>query len=435
MQRFSTVLFVSAAIVQSAMAQERAPQREPAQRRVPLRQVFTVPGVEFSKDQQAQVAAIRETYAPQLAEIVRARNDVYTRDQRQAMREALGKARESGQNARQARQAAEAAVKLTGDQTQRLEDLEQQQRQLTAKIRAELTALLTAEQRQALQGAARQQGRRPTHANVKYGEHERHVMDVWLVESDKPTPVLVSIHGGGFRGGNKSVDGGLLDACLNSGISVVAITYRLSQHAIAPAQFHDSARAIQFIRSNAQEWNLDPKRMAATGGSAGAGISLWLGFHDDLAQPESEDPIARQSSRLSCMVVYNGQTSYDPRVIRALFPENDTYKHPALAQLYDVDLDKLDDLPQEKYALFEKVSSMPHLTQDDPPVLLFYASEMDTPIRSQGVGIHHPRFGKVLKEKMDPLGIECTVRTGVRRGSDEWVQETLAFVWKHFEQQ
>jgi acetyl esterase len=129
----------------------------------------------------------------------------------------------------------------------------------------------------------------------KYGPYDRNVMDVWLAQSDKPTPVLVSIHGGGFSGGNKSVSGDLLRQCLESGISVVAITYRLSDQAIAPAQFLDSARAIQFIRSKAKEWKLDPKRIAVTGGSAGAGLSLWLGFHDDLADPNNADPVLRDS--------------------------------------------------------------------------------------------------------------------------------------------
>jgi carboxylesterase type B len=273
---------------------------------------------------------------------------------------------------------------------------------------------------------------RPTHANVKYGPHERNVMDVWLAESGKPTPVLVSIHGGGFRGGNKSVDGNLLRQCLDSGISVVAITYRLSDVAIAPAQFHDSARAIQFIRHKAKEWNLDPTRIASTGGSAGAGLSLWLGFHDDLADPDSKDPVLKESSRLTCMVVYNGQTSYDPRFIRKLFPDTDTYRHPALAQLYDIDFDKLDQLPAEKYKLFEETAPITHVTKDDVPAMLIYASTMETPITSQGIGIHHPRFGKVLKEKMDKLGIECRVETGVRRGSEEWVKLNLDFVKVHF---
>jgi hypothetical protein len=295
-----------------------------------------------------------------------------------------------------------------------------------------LLGLLTVSHVSAQERDARQQRAvAPTHRNVKYGPDERNVMDVWLAKSDQPTPVLVSIHGGGFRGGNKGVESSLLTACLESGISVVAITYRLSGTAIAPAQHHDSARAIQFIRHNAKEWNIDPKRFAATGGSAGAGISLWLGFHDDLADPDSDDPVLRQSTRLSCMSVYNGQTSYDPRFIRDLFPGTNTYKHSALAQLYDVDLDKLDSLPKEKYELIEYVSAINHVDKTDVPAQLIYASEMDTPITNQGIGIHHPKFAAVLKEKMDPLGLECDVRTGVRRGSDEWTEMTMAFVKKH----
>ncbi len=266
----------------------------------------------------------------------------------------------------------------------------------------------------------------PTHPDVKYGPAGRNVMDVWIAKSDKPTPVLVSIHGGGFRGGNKSVSGPLLAECLKSGISVVAITYRLSDEAIAPAQFLDSARAIQFIRSKAKEWNLDSSRMAATGNSAGAGISLWLGFHADMADPKSSDPVLRQSTRLTCVAVYNGQSSYDPRFIREMLPGTDTYQHSALAQLFGVDLNKLDDLPKEKYKLFEECSALPHLTKDDPPVLLTYGSDMDD------TGIHSPRFGKALKEKMDALGIECQVHLGQRRGNDEQTKLTMEFVKKHF---
>lgn len=273
------------------------------------------------------------------------------------------------------------------------------------------------------------QERQPTHENVKYGPHERNVMDIWLAKSAKPTPVLVSIHGGGFRGGNKSVIPELLRGCLDSGISVVAITYRLSDQAIAPAQFHDSARAIQFIRHNAKQWNLDPKRVAATGSSAGAGLSLWLGFHNDLADPKSDDPVLRQSTRLTCMSVFNGQTSYDPRFIRTLFPDKDIYKESALAKLFDVDPNQLDNLPPEKYKLFEYVSSINFLTKDDAPAQLIYASKLDTPITSQGIGIHHPKFGQVLKERMDKLGIECEFHTGVGRGGSAAL--TLGFIKKH----
>jgi acetyl esterase len=270
----------------------------------------------------------------------------------------------------------------------------------------------------------------PTHSDVKYGRHERNVMDVWTAKSDAPTPVLVSIHGGGFAKGDKRVSPELLRYCLDAGVSVVAITYRFSNEAIAPAQFHDSARAIQFIRHNAKQWNLDPRRVAATGSSAGAGLSLWLGFHDDLADPKSEEPVLRESSRLTCMSVFNGQTSYDPRFIRDLFPGSDTYKHERLSQLFDVDLNKLDDLPKEKYQLFELASPMYHLTKGDAPAQLLYAYNLDAPIKNQGVGIHHPKFGQVLKERMDKLGIECELKARVTPADGD--ELTFGFIKKHF---
>lgn len=61
---------------------------------------------------------------------------------------------------------------------------------------------------------------------------------------------------------------------------------------------------------------------------------------------------------------------------------------------------------------------------------MLYRRQFDTAITSQGIGIHHPRFGKALKEKMDGLGIECEVHTGIPRG-DEWTKLTMAFVKSH----
>jgi len=271
----------------------------------------------------------------------------------------------------------------------------------------------------------------PTYTDVRYGPYDRNLMDVWLADSDVPTPVLVSIHGGGFRHGEKKVSNSLLRECLASGISVVTITYRFSATDIAPAQFHDAARAVQFIRLNAEEWKIDPSRMAATGGSAGAGLSLWLGFHDDMADPDNADPVLRQSTRLTCMAVDQGQCSYDPRFIRDLFPENDTYQTSALAELFDVDPTKLDELPREKYALFEEVSSINHLTEDDAPVLMTYVSTLDTPISDRSIGIHHPRFGVTLKERMDSLNLECQVHTGIERGSPTQSELMMLFLKRH----
>ncbi|MFP6901135.1 MAG: alpha/beta hydrolase, partial [Opitutales bacterium] len=159
---------------------------------------------------------------------------------------------------------------------------------------------------------------KPTLSEIAYGKHDRNVLDFWKAESKSPTPVAFVIHGGGWKGGSKERLDRFADpnALLEAGISVVAINYRYVTSSEKPpvkAPLHDAARALQFVRSKAKEWNLDKKRIGAAGGSAGACSSLWLAFHDDLADPKSKDPVRRESSRLSCAAVTGAQTTLDPK--------------------------------------------------------------------------------------------------------------------------
>jgi hypothetical protein len=117
--------------------------------------------------------------------------------------------------------------------------------------------------------------------------------------------------------------------CLDAGISVVSINYRYSWQAqladVKPPvtwPLRDAARAMQFVRSKAAEWNIDKQRIGASGGSAGACSSLWLAFHDDLANPKSDDPIARESTRLWCAAVTGAQTSLDPKQLKEWTPNS-----------------------------------------------------------------------------------------------------------------
>ena len=121
--------------------------------------------------------------------------------------------------------------------------------------------------------------------------------------------MVVEIHGGGWRRGARSqfvYQGNLIGALLDAGISVVSIDCRLSPQHTMPAPMTDVVRAVQFIRSKAREWNLDPDQIAAPGGSAGAHLAAWVGLHDDLAKPDSPEPVERCSSRLTCFVVLSG---------------------------------------------------------------------------------------------------------------------------------
>ncbi len=253
----------------------------------------------------------------------------------------------------------------------------------------------------------------PAHRNVRYGPHERNVLDLWRARPtpDRPgTPLVVFFHGGGFRQGDKSsLPARLLLDCLAAGISVATANYRFSQDAPYPAPMLDGARAIQYLRAHAREFGIDPDRIAASGSSAGAGISLWLAFHDDIADSASPDPVLRQSSRLSCAGVDGAQTSYDPRFIRQVIGGR-AHEHPALKPFFGLD-DCDHETPRADHA-FRDASPIEHVTANDPPVLLYYA-EPDRPIPTDarpGQGIHHPRFGRALRAKLEPLGVSCELR-------------------------
>ena len=250
----------------------------------------------------------------------------------------------------------------------------------------------------------------PTGYNIPYGPHRKNVLHFWQAASEKPTPVVFYIHGGGWMGGNRMGGmGPMLERFLVGGISVVSIDYRFIQDAnadgIVPpvkAPLQDAARALQFVRSKADEWNIDKQRIAATGASAGGGSSLWLAFHPDMADPDSDDPVARESTRLFCAAVSGAQTTLDPQQMKEWTP-NSTYGSHAFG-LGDFD----NFLAQRESILpwIAEYSPYALVTPDDPPVYLSYWVD---PALGQPVNdpTHTANFGVKLKEHCKAVGVEC----------------------------
>jgi len=142
-------------------------------------------------------------------------------------------------------------------------------------------------------------------ADVRYGDGERNVLDIYRPESDQPTPLVIFFHGGAyFLRDKSSISAYDIRAFLEAGIAIATINYSFIDinppyddvGVIKPLE--DSARALQFLRYHHQSLNLDPEQVASYGISAGASTSLWLGTHDDLADPDNADPVLRESSRL-----------------------------------------------------------------------------------------------------------------------------------------
>jgi acetyl esterase/lipase len=252
---------------------------------------------------------------------------------------------------------------------------------------------------------------KPTQSEVKYGPDERNVLDFWQAKSENPTPLVLVIHGGGWTGGSKERVNRFADvqALLDAGISVAANNYRMVPKATADgvtppvkAPLEDSARAVQFLRSKSEEWNIDPTRIGAAGGSAGACTSLWIAYHDDLADPKSDDPIARQSTRLLCIAVIGAQTTLDPKQAKEWTP-NSKYGGHAFGK------------KNFAQALADRESILPWIAEyspyslaskDDPQVALFYSTPPAMQ-QNQKDPTHSANFGVGLQQRCKELGIQC----------------------------
>jgi hypothetical protein len=144
--------------------------------------------------------------------------------------------------------------------------------------------------------------REPNYVDVSYGPHQRHIMDLYLAESNAPAPLYVFIHPGGFRRGDKSeLSPELLEACIAKGISVAAINYRLSGTDPYPAAMEDGVRAVQFLRHNAQECNFDSTQVAAGGaqleqGSLSGSGSARISPIQPAATQSNANPLASPAS-------------------------------------------------------------------------------------------------------------------------------------------
>jgi len=247
---------------------------------------------------------------------------------------------------------------------------------------------------------------KPTQADVSYGPYKMNKLDFWQAEGKGPRPILVHIHGGGWIGGDKARIGNI-KPFLDKGISYASVNYRLTGEAPLPAPVHDAARAIQFIRSKASDWNLDKNKIALTGGSAGACTSMWLLLHDDLADPNSKDPVLRESTRVTAAAVGGGQTSIDPKVIEPWLGPN-VLKHAMIHKAVGgKSMQDVMDNYEKHEALYKEFSPYNHLTSDDPPLFMTYNNNMKLPSENAGHGIHHPVYGVKMKEKADKAGTEC----------------------------
>jgi acetyl esterase/lipase len=112
------------------------------------------------------------------------------------------------------------------------------------------------------------------------------VMDIYLPEGEGPFPVVVLIHGGAFKMGDKRMETQNAEALVAKGYAAASINYRLSSEAKYPAQIQDCKAAVRFLRTNAAKYHLNPDKIGSWGASAGGNLSALLGTSSGVTELE-----------------------------------------------------------------------------------------------------------------------------------------------------
>jgi acetyl esterase/lipase len=261
----------------------------------------------------------------------------------------------------------------------------------------------------------------PTHADASYGTHPAQMVDAYLAKSDSPMPTMIFIHGGGWRKGSKrNVPRYLRNAVEEGWLSVVSVEYRFTDVAVHPAQTHDCLRPVQFVRAEAKEWNIDPDRLGVTGGSAGGHLSMYVALHDDIADAESADPVARLSSRVSCALPFAGPSNWS--LLRTI-----PHGHPAYRQL--IGYEPGTPVAEMDKARMTSVSPISFVSADDPPIMVVHGdADVIVPYA----------HATTLMERLQAAAVEAelvTVKGGKHgiagAGNRDTVARAIPFIRRH----
>ncbi|NLJ41085.1 MAG: alpha/beta hydrolase, partial [Clostridiales bacterium] len=130
-------------------------------------------------------------------------------------------------------------------------------------------------------------------SNIEFGKGGKRLLllDAFRLKGkqDKPMPVIIWIHGGGWSDPNLDKmyrPESQIIRLVKRGYFCVSIEYRLSTESVFPAQIQDCKCAVRFLRAKADEYNIDPEKIGVWGESAGGHLAALLGVTEDVKEFE-----------------------------------------------------------------------------------------------------------------------------------------------------
>ena len=248
--------------------------------------------------------------------------------------------------------------------------------------------------------------------------HERQKLDLYIPEMGEDLPLIIWVHGGAWRGGDKTHT--IRMEYLKAGYAGASLNYRLSQHAIFPAQIEDVKAAVRWLRANAKTYRLDPNRFAAWGSSAGGHLVAMLGTTGDVAEFEVGENL-KVSSRVQAVVDYFGPTDFLQMDAQSL-PEGLVHDAP------DSPESQLVGGPiQEHQDRVARANPITYVSKDDSPFLIIHGDRDKLVPYQQSV---------LLKDALEAAGVPVTFYK-VEGGGHGWFKDpkvpelTKVFLKKH----
>jgi acetyl esterase/lipase len=203
-------------------------------------------------------------------------------------------------------------------------------------------------------------------------------LDLYLPPEVKGPPLLVWIHGGGWKAGSKN--GCPISWLTDDGYAVASISYRLTDRAIFPAQIHDCKAAIRWLRANAGKYGYSTAKVAVSGSSAGGHLAALVGTSGDVKELEGTvGGNLDQSSRVDAVVDFYGATDF---VLRSKTQPHRANEEGSVVYLL------LGGGADQKVELAKQASAAFHVTSDDPPFLVFHGSNDKTVLIDQSERIN-----------------------------------------------
>ncbi len=186
-------------------------------------------------------------------------------------------------------------------------------------------------------------------------------LDIYRLKTlTQAVPVLVFIHGGGWKKGDKSDYLPYLVDFAQRGYVTVTLSYRFSQEAPFPATVKDVKCAIRWIKVHAKEYFIDPEKIAVIGGSAGGHLAMMIGYSSNVREFEDECPGIDSTITSRVQVVVN---FYGPSNLATDY----AIKQPSAINFIGKPAD-------EAFEEYVKASPITYLSKDDPPTLIFHGT-------------------------------------------------------------